>query len=1518
MKNKIFAVLLAAALLFGMLPAGTVSAAEADLSAPLNSTMLSGNVVAAVNIDLSTDTKTAGSFSSGKDTSDLFLNITGMEEDAGISNIIIDPETGEERRIRSLTFPELTPGEVSPLQQPLMQVKPAPTYVGDVRNIPDNNKSFRSVRCLYIGLYCTVWGATDDVASVCINSSIAKDIANSFDSYYPAIVNSFGSWYDTDGDGKLAIFCYDIDHDAVNGISNSYTAGFFRPQDLIDSTGRIGNFNFGSGNYIGMGLDCIHLDTYPAMGSSNKLGNVSNAYSTLVHETQHLISFSNQITQGKYYGQMETWLNEAFSMAAEHMICGSDSTASRVRYFNNNYTAGTALTYWGGTLSNYANSYLFGQYIRTRYGTQTGTDGSTLFKATLDAWQSAGGGDTLAIIADILDTTPKQLVLDFWAAVYLKEASGSYGFRGESWAQGLTVQTQSISASTATAIYNGGAKFYTIPATGFTVGSQTNLEFLCFSPEGGLVPEGPPAVSDLTALRTAADQIALTLTASKPGLFRYAVSNTPITDKGLLTGSLSLSWGVNTLSAAISAAGTGKTTLYYCTESVDGVSSEIGELAISACPAPVVIQSSTGGSLQLSWNGSPINSGDPVPIGAKVTVTVLPDSGYAFSHLTVNGGSVENFSFSVPEAASVTVCGVFVPIANYVTGGSCGTGVLWYLTDENADGTGETMTVYGYGEMPDYESTHDRPWNSMEDQITAVIVRSGVTRIGASAFHGFDMTDISLPDSITSIGKSAFSYCFNLRSVSIPSGVTTIHDDAFFNCTALAEVVIPDGVTVIGQEAFFNCGKLPRIILPQSITIIDRHAFYNCGSLSNVYFLGSRDQWDSITIHYGNDSLAAAALHLIEASQVVTPVVIQPEGGTISLPRTLLRGETVTVTATPAKNCIFLRLTVNGEPVEGRSFLVPEAGAVTVSAVFVPVPDSLDSGSCGDDLSWYLTDTDADGIGETLVIHGSGEMRVPLRSSDVPWHAYRSSIKSIILSPGLTTISNYAFEGCTNLTSITIPEGVASLGHYVFNSCSNLQIVNLPQSLIAIGMYAFGSCSSLRNIDLPKNLSSIDKSAFEDCTSLQSIVIPEGIGFISQYCFMDCSSLESVTFPQGLEKISYCAFNDCTSLNEVILPQGLTAIDGAAFGFCRSLRSIVIPDSVTAIDSLAFRFAGLTDVYYFGTQDQWKSIDVADSGNKPLTSATLHLIRPSDLITPTIIQPAGGTIALPGICVKGGSVTVTAVPAAENYVLSHLLVNGQPVSGTSFTVPEADSVTVTAVFEKRYDVILTVTQPTGGTMTLSKEKALFGETVTVTATPAAANYAFRHLLVNGQPVEGLTFIVPDAETVTVTAVFEKLYDVILTVAQPANGTLELSKSQVLFGETVTVSVSANPGYEFAWLLINGVRQDGLTFTVPEADSVTVTALFSKDGLLTHTASENGTFTVTAAQFREEAAVGFLALYSAGGRMLCMVQRDLLRGQDMLFSVTLSKLPEEPASCRMFFAHSGTFVPMDNAVPISLP
>ena len=67
--------------------------------------------------------------------------------------------------------------------------------------------------CLYVGTHCTVWGASSDSSAITITSTHAQQIGSYFDSKYSAVVSSFGNWYDADGDGKLAIFCYDIDND---------------------------------------------------------------------------------------------------------------------------------------------------------------------------------------------------------------------------------------------------------------------------------------------------------------------------------------------------------------------------------------------------------------------------------------------------------------------------------------------------------------------------------------------------------------------------------------------------------------------------------------------------------------------------------------------------------------------------------------------------------------------------------------------------------------------------------------------------------------------------------------------------------------------------------------------------------------------------------------------------------------------------------------------------------------------------------------------------------------------------------------------------------------------------------------------------------------------------------------------------------------------------------------------------------------------------------------------------------
>ena len=119
--------------------------------------------------------------------------------------------------------------------------------------------------------------------------------------------------------------------------------------------------------------------------------------------------------------------------------------------------------------------------------------------------------------------------------------------------------------------------------------------------------------------------------------------------------------------------------------------------------------------------------------------------------------------------------------------------------------------------------------------VTDLVLPEGITTISAHAFDSCNtLTSIVIPDSVTSIGNSAFSYCSSLTSVVIPDSVTSIGDDAFSNCSNLTSVVIGDGVTSIGGGVFYGCSRLTSVVIGDSVTNIGDSAFSDCDSLTSV------------------------------------------------------------------------------------------------------------------------------------------------------------------------------------------------------------------------------------------------------------------------------------------------------------------------------------------------------------------------------------------------------------------------------------------------------------------------------------------------------------------------------------------------------------------------------------------------------------------------------------------------------------------------------------------------------------
>ncbi len=160
----------------------------------------------------------------------------------------------------------------------------------------------------------------------------------------------------------------------------------------------------------------------------------------------------------------------------------------------------------------------------------------------------------------------------------------------------------------------------------------------------------------------------------------------------------------------------------------------------------------------------------------------------------------------------------------------------------------------------------------------------------------------------------------------------------------------------------------------------------------------------------------------------------------------------------------------------------------------------------------------------------------------------------------VTSIGDFAFEGCTNLTSITIPESVNSIGNLVFVSCRSLESINVINSNLnfrdvngvlfdaemeTLLRYPAGKKDLSYNI--PNSVTSIGVDAFADCANLTSITIGNGVTSIGNYAFYECTSLTSITIPDGVTSIGDYTFRDCTSLTSVTFTGAAPTVGANAF-----------------------------------------------------------------------------------------------------------------------------------------------------------------------------------------------------------------------------------------------------------------------------------------------------------------------------------------------------------------------------------
>lgn len=241
--------------------------------------------------------------------------------------------------------------------------------------------------------------------------------------------------------------------------------------------------------------------------------------------------------------------------------------------------------------------------------------------------------------------------------------------------------------------------------------------------------------------------------------------------------------------------------------------------------------------------------------------------------------------------------------------------------------------------------------------------------------------------------------------------------------------------------------------------------------------------------------------------------------------------------------------------------------------------DIVASGYCGGEgdgknLTWTL---DSEGV---LTISGLGKMKdyENDNKNSAPWYSSRKSLKKLVLKSGITSIGDYAFFDCSNLTGdLKIPSNVHSIGENAFGYCSGFNgSLTIENGVVEIKKYAFYHCKGFTgSLKIPNSVTYIGFYAFYDCAGFTGdLIIGDGVTTIERGAFSGCYRFKgTLKIGNSVTSIGEGAFTSCRGFTgSLIIPDSVTSIGQQAFSFCAGLNgSLIIGNGVTKIQSWAFR-----------------------------------------------------------------------------------------------------------------------------------------------------------------------------------------------------------------------------------------------------------------------------------------------------------------------------------------------------------
>ena len=562
------------------------------------------------------------------------------------------------------------------------------------------------------------------------------------------------------------------------------------------------------------------------------------------------------------------------------------------------------------------------------------------------------------------------------------------------------------------------------------------------------------------------------------------------------------------------------------------------------------------------------------------------------------------------------------PAAATVASGKCGDSAKWTL-----DAAG-TLTISGSGKTWDFideDWNANAPWYdvSLRLRIKKVVVEKGITYVGTWAFYDCsEMTSVSLPTTLETMGASVFMDCTSLTSVTIPDGVTFISGDFFWGCTSLKSVTLPDSLWETGGctfmyctsltsvrlpatllsiswQMFKDCKSLTSLTIPRSVVNVMQDAFSGCTALKNVTYTGTAADWKALTIYSGNEALTRANVRCTGSTVLTAPTL------TLSVSKKgqpTLKWNAVSGAAGYQIWCSYdsgdgtgpwyhwltnldkrtASFTDDRELEKGRTYTYKVRAVTSSGAV----------GSFSKEVTF--TYNPAASLAAPTVTAGLDDQGYPaLTWPAVPDAARYEVYRAASEDGNFAQLAAVTSNSYTN--SAVLTDGAAY--YYKVRALDSDGEAGPFSDVVSVtytarpALVASGKCGDSASWKLDADgvltitgagpMADYSQHASDNCApwrtyanDIKKVVVQKGVTAIGSYAFASLERVTSVTIPEGVTSIGSSAFENCGlmaygGLGAVTLPEGLTTIGSSAFSGSY-MDSLTLPESLRTIGGAAF------------------------------------------------------------------------------------------------------------------------------------------------------------------------------------------------------------------------------------------------------------------------------------------------------------------------------------------------------------